>query len=46
VHGGKDVFIRVGGWRGGMSVEETVVGVGGGDGRGVSDLTSYRDFAG
>jgi hypothetical protein len=29
-----------------VGVEEPVVGVGGGDGGGVSDLTSYRDFAG
>jgi hypothetical protein len=29
-----------------MGVEATVVGVGGGDGWGVSELTSYRDFAG
>jgi hypothetical protein len=43
VYGGSDVLFRLGGWMGNMGVEETVVGRGVGEG--VSDLTSYRDFA-
>ncbi|MCI75606.1 hypothetical protein A2U01_0096875, partial [Trifolium medium] len=35
----------VGGWRGCVGVEETVVDVGGGDVGGVSDLTSRFLFA-
>ncbi|GAU27954.1 hypothetical protein TSUD_146720 [Trifolium subterraneum] len=41
---GKDVFFRVGHWRGGMGVEEAVVGGGGGDVGGVSGSLSVVDF--
>jgi hypothetical protein len=41
-HSSEDVLIRVGG----LSVKASVVGVGGGDVRGVLDLTSTCDYAG
>jgi hypothetical protein len=36
----------MGGWRGGVGVEETFVGVRGGDVGGVSDLTFISGYAG
>ncbi|PNX99917.1 hypothetical protein L195_g023189 [Trifolium pratense] len=45
-YGSRDVFFRVGGWRGGVGVAETAVGVGGGDVRRVYDFTSRSLFAG
>jgi hypothetical protein len=44
VYGRGDVFFRVRGWRGSLGMEEIVVG--GGVIGGMSDFTSYRDFAG
>jgi hypothetical protein len=45
-YGIEDVFFRVGGWRAGVSVEETIVGMGGVDVGGVPYFTSSRDYAG
>ncbi|MCI75365.1 hypothetical protein A2U01_0096634, partial [Trifolium medium] len=44
--GGRNVFLRVGGRRGGVGVAETVVGMGGEDVGGVSGFTSQLPFAG
>jgi hypothetical protein len=39
-YGGQIVLFKVGHYRGGVCVEETSVGLGGGDVEGVSDFTS------
>jgi hypothetical protein len=42
----KSFTVAMGGWGGGVGVEETFVGVGGGDVGGVSDLTFISGYAG